>query len=326
MVRTSLFFLLVALTLLATDAARAEDVVYLTPEGQAHGRLAVRGEIVDYTGEAITIAGPTGQPRRYPAERVVNIETKWVDAHQAGRDALAKHDFEAAARRLSEANRAEQRVWARRLILADLMRAYAALGKPEQAGEVLLALVQSDPPTPALAEAPLAWFPDDRVGRAKADAWLAKKDQPVAVLLGASYLLSTSAATDARKALYDLLRQSDPRIVALAEAQLWRSDLPRSDQADVTRWATQAEQLPESLRAGPYYVLGQAYERLGLPDDAALAYLHVPVLFPERRELAARALVERRPAQQPRRLRRGSRRHVDRSGHAVRRHAAAHRS
>jgi len=276
---------------MATRGALAEDVVYLTPEGQEHGRLAVRGEIVDYTGAEVTLAGPTGQPRRYPAERVVELETSWHDAHQAGRDALAKHDFEAAARHLAEANRAEQRVWVRRLILADWMRAYTALGRPEQASELLLALVQSDPSTPALAEAPLAWFPDDRVSRAKAETWLAKTEQPVAVLLGASYLLSTSAATSARQALFELVRHNDPRIAALAEAQLWRSELLRSTPKDITRWAARIEQMPEPLRAGPYFVLGQAYDRLGLPDDAALAYLHLPVLYPERRELAARSLV-----------------------------------
>jgi hypothetical protein len=38
-------------------------------------------------------------------------------------------------------------------------------------------------------------------------------------------------------------------------------------------------------------VLGQAEARLGLADDAAIAYLRVPVLFADRRELAARSLV-----------------------------------
>lgn len=291
MIHTLRFILLFLITLQSATAALAEDVAYLTPEGQDQGRLAVRGEIVDYTGEAITITGPTGSTRRYPAERVVEIETQWQDAHKAGRDALAKHDFEAAARQLAEANRAEKRVWVRRLILADLMRADMALGRPDQAGDLLLALMQSDRSTPALAEAPLAWFPDDRVSRAKAEAWLAKRDQPAAVLMGASYLLSTNSATEARQALYDLLRESDSRIVALAQAQLWRSELMRANANDAAKWAAQIEQLPETLRAGPYFVLGQAYERLGLPDDAALAYMHVPVLFPERRELAARALV-----------------------------------
>jgi len=284
-------FVLLILLSMAAHTALAEDTVYLLPEGQEHGRMAVRGEIVDYTGEAITIAGSAGAPLRYPAEQVLEIETEWHTAHRAGREALANHDFEAAVRHLTEANRAEQRVWVRRLILADLMRAYSALGRPEQAGEVLLAVMQSDPSTPALADAPLAWFPDDRVSRAKAQSWLAKSEQPAAVLLGASYLLSTSAATDARQALFELTRHNDPRITALAEAQLWRSELLRSDADDVARWAARIEQMPETLRAGPYYVLGQAYDRLGLPDAAALAYLHVPLLFPERRELAARALV-----------------------------------
>jgi tetratricopeptide (TPR) repeat protein len=284
--------LLLCVTCVSAVGALAEDVVYLTPEGQDHGRVGVRGEIVDYTGEAITIAQPTGEPRRYPAARVAKIETPWNDAYVAGRAALAKGDIQTAARQLAEANRTEQRVWARRLILADLMRAYASLGQPEQAGDLLVALAQSDPATPAWDDAPLAWFPDDRVSRAKAESWLATRDQPAAVLLGASYLLSTSEATEARQALFELVKHPDPRIATLAEALLWRSALLRANADDAARWAARIEQMPEPLRAGPYYLLGQAYDRLGLPDDAALAYLHLPVLYPARRELAARALVD----------------------------------
>lgn len=272
-------------------AAAAEDVVYLLPEGQEHGRLAVEGEIVDYTGQAITIARPSGQPRRYAAGRVLKIEIEWGDAQEAGRRALAEHDFAAAARHLAEANRVERRVWVRRLILADLMRAYEALGRMEQAGELFLVLVQSDPSTPAFADAPLAWFADDRVGRAQAEAWLNTGDQPAAVLLGASYLLSTTAAPAARQSLVGLLEHPDPRIATLAEAQLWRADLLRATAADAKRWATRIEQMADPLQSGPYFVLGQTRERLDRADDAALAYLRVPVLFPERRELAARALV-----------------------------------
>jgi tetratricopeptide (TPR) repeat protein len=291
MSRTFTSFLLAPLLFLAVRAASAEDIVYLAPEGQDHGRMAVQGEIIDYTGEAITIARPTGPPRRLPASRVLEIETDWHEAHEAGRQAMARHDYAAAARHLTDANRGEDRVWARRLILTDLMRCYAALGRPEQAGELFLAIVQSDPTTPAYAVAPLAWFPDDRVSRAKAENWLGQRDQPAAVLLGASYLLSTTASPAARQALVELVNHGDGPIATLAEAQLWRTDLLRAEAKDADRWAARIEQMDESLRAGPYFVLGQAYDRLGTNDAAALAYLRVPVLFGGQRELAARALV-----------------------------------
>lgn len=275
----------------AVCTALAEDIVYLTPEGQDHGRMAVQGEILDYTGEAITIARPSRQPRRLPASRVLEINTDWQEDHKAGRDAMAEHDFAAATRHLADANRSEDRVWARRLILTDLMRCYSALGRPDQAGELFLAIVQSDPTTPAYANAPLAWFPDDRVSRAKAETWLGQRDQSAAMLLGASYLLSTSAAPASRQALVELVNHGEKPIATLAEAQLWRTELLRVTPKDVERWAARIEQMDEPWRAGPYFVLGQAYDRLGMDDEAALAYLRVPVLFGDRRELAARALV-----------------------------------
>jgi hypothetical protein len=269
-------------------AASAEDVVRLAT---AEDSRSVRGEILDYTGEAITIAGSTGQPRRYPAASVMEIQSAWNEAHQAGRDALASHDYSTAARHLADANRAEPRVWVRRLILTDLMRCHAAIGQVEQAGDLLLAIVASDPTTPAIATAPLAWFPTTAVSQAKAEAWLAGGDQPAAVLLGASHLQSTSSAALARAALAKLLNHSDARLVALAEAQMWRAEVVRATPADAARWARRVEQMPESVRAGPYFVLAQAFARLGLADEAALAYLRVPVLFADRRELAARSLV-----------------------------------
>jgi len=276
---------------LAAQSARAEDVVYLKPAGSDAGRATLRGNILDYTGQFITIERATGEPRRYPAGRVLDIQTEWTEPHRAGRDALAKHDYQTAAQNLSDADRVEPRVWARRMILADLMRCHEALGQPQQAGVLFLVLAQSDPTTPAYADAPLAWFADDRVSRTQAEAWLGTQEQPAAVLLGASHLLTTTEGGPARQALSGLMRHDDARVAALAEAQLWRAEVVRATPADAARWARRVEQMPESVRAGPYFVLGQAYDRLGMADEAMLAYLRAPLLTETRRELAARALV-----------------------------------
>jgi tetratricopeptide (TPR) repeat protein len=270
------------------SSARAEDVVRLATE---HGSRAVRGEILDYTGETMSIQVPSGQTRQYPSAGVVEIETTWNDAHRAGRDAYNARDYRAAAGQLLVANRQETRVWARRVILTELMQCYEAAGQLEQAGDTFLAIVASDGATPAFAVAPIAWFPTTAVRQAKAEAWLASDDQPAAVLLGASYLQSTSSAAVARAALAKLVNHPNRLLASLAEAQLWRGEVFRATPADVDRWAARVEQMPEALRAGPYFVLGQTYGRLGQVDDAALAYLRVPVLFGERRELAARSLL-----------------------------------
>lgn len=72
---------------------------------------------------------------------------------------------------------------------------------------------------------------------------------------------------------------------------MWRLDIPRVSVDGVERWEEGLEQIPESLRAGPYFVIGEALARLGEHDRAALAYLRVPVLHETNRQLAARALV-----------------------------------
>ena len=282
-----------ALLVVACSAwfAHAEDVVNLTSEG-GHGRVTIRGEIINYTGKTITITCAGGPPIHYPAARVVDIQTVWTAGHDAGRAAISRREFDAAARHLADANRAETRVWVRRLILTDWMLCYDALGQPERAGDLFVVLAESDPATPAYAAAPLAWFSDDRVRRVKAESWLGRHEQPAAVLLGSSYLLSTTAAAIARPSLTELTNHPDPRIAALAEAQLWRLDLSVATRRDVERWDERIGQMPQDVRAGPYFVLGQAYARLGMSDRSALAYLRVPILFDGRRELAARALVE----------------------------------
>jgi tetratricopeptide (TPR) repeat protein len=274
-----------------TAGALAEDIIYLKPGGEASGRVTLRGTILDYTGEAITIDRSPAPPRRYPAERVLGFETEWNSAHQAAQAALAERDYSTAARQLADANRVEERVWVRRLILADLMRCYEAAGHLEQAGDVFLAIVASDPSTPAFTEMPLPWFADDRVSRAKAQAWLNAPNESSAQLLGASWLLMTTAGAAAQPALKKLAASKDTRIAALAEAQLWRAELIRATAADAEQWESRVEQMPESVRAGPYVVLGQLYDRLGQTDAAALAYLRVPLLYSRRRESAARALV-----------------------------------
>ena len=48
--------------------------------------------------------------------------------------------------------------------------------------------------------------------------------------------------------------------------------------------------MPAELRAGPYYVVGTARAQWQQPERAALAFLRVPILYPENRRLAASAL------------------------------------
>ena len=49
--------------------------------------------------------------------------------------------------------------------------------------------------------------------------------------------------------------------------------------------------MPQSIRGGPYFLLGRAHARHGQSEQAALAFLRIPINFPEDRTLAAQALL-----------------------------------
>lgn len=285
-------FLIALAKIVLTPFSGGADTVVMAPASPGAPAYEVEGEIVDFTGKALTMARPGGTPRAYPADRVLKVETKWNDKHASGRAAMRKRDFGPAIGFLTAAEREEQRVWVRRMIVAELVECYAARGDWERAGDLFIILAQSDPATSAFTFAPLAWFPTTAVRPEKAREWLARTDSPAAVLLGASYLLTNAADSQAAaQALRGLAKGGDEQVAALAESQLWRLDIPRVSVDGVERWEEGLEQIPESLRAGPYFVIGEALARLGEHDRAALAYLRVPVLHETNRQLAARALV-----------------------------------
>ena len=78
----------------------------------------------------------------------------------------------------------------------------------------------------------------------------------------------------------------------MAQAQIWRAQVTVADASQLAGWQQAIAQMPEAVRAGPYFLLGQAWARQGQSDKAALALLRVPLVYPENRALAARSLLE----------------------------------
>ncbi|MBW3597415.1 MAG: hypothetical protein KY475_09080, partial [Planctomycetes bacterium] len=121
-------------------------------------------------------------------------------------------------------------------------------------------------------------------------AWLAS-DNDVAALIAASWLLSTDQQAPAAEKLRELAMHEDSRIARLAEAQRWRTQHATATAAEVERWRQVVERIPETLRAGPHFLVGQAQARLDDSPTAALTLLRVPVLYPQHRNLAAESLL-----------------------------------
>jgi tetratricopeptide (TPR) repeat protein len=275
--------------------AAAEDTVYISTGAETGGYSKWTGEVLEYTGVELRMRLSGGLERSFPAERVLRIETRYGPEHREADSRFAQGKFDEALALYGPARRSEPREWVRRQITAQMVWCYRALGRLEEAGEEFRVLVQSDPTTPYFACIPLAWMPSPAsiILERTARQWLDQDEIPAAVLLGASHLMSTSSRAAALAKLKRLTTGTqDGRIAFLALAQTWRAAVVTADPEQIKAWNETIERMPESLCAGPYYVLGQAWAQRQAWEQAALAWLRIPILYAEHRELAARALLD----------------------------------
>ncbi len=274
--------------------AKAEDVVVLRPTpSNAHPR-PIKGEILDYTGRELRIQLATGRQRSIKPELVERVDTARCAEHESGDRLFAGGEFRAAESKYREAieSNREVRPWVRREILAQIVWCYTNIGQAEQAGQVFLMLIQRDPDTLYFDCIPLAWTDEapSRELAARAASWLAATDHPVAVLLGASHLLTTDRRAAALQQLRILSEGEQPRVAWLAQTQIWRTETAGSTADQLAAWSRLLDASDEALRAGPYFVLGTALARHD-GRKAALALLEVPIMYPRQQRLAAAALL-----------------------------------
>lgn len=283
------------LWLIATPVA-AQDQVVLQTEGTS-SRLTMPCQIVDYTGERITVQFKSGAAQKtYPAEQVIEVRTAWLESHELGRKLLSERKLDEATRALQAALVAEKRDWVRREILSLLIRCSLRSGDRASAGTRFLQLLKSDPTTRQFGLIPLIWASESVSGAAKSQArdWL-KQESDVARMLGASLLLDDGAAGDtAAQELQALQRSTDERVRLLAQAQSWRLKLRALEIGDLelNRWDTRIHEMPTKLRGGPSYLLGRGWAMRREHDRAATALLWTALMDDSDARLAARAGVE----------------------------------
>jgi Flp pilus assembly protein TadD len=104
-------------------------------------------------------------------------------------------------------------------------------------------------------------------------------------------LLATDRREQALETLGQLTSCPDPRVALLAEAQQWRGAVVTASLKDAERWEQQVSRLDASLQAGPWFVVGQGLARHNQHPRAALAFLRVPILYPDDRDLTAESLL-----------------------------------
>ncbi len=285
-----------AAVFLLSAMTHAQDTVTIA-SGGAGGYTKFTGRIVDYTGRQLLLELAGRGQRSFPAGQVLHVETPYGPKHTAADEAFAKGEFDRAWTLYRQAVDIDEepRRWVRRQIFARIVRCHRALDRTAEAGAWFLLLSESDPDTPYFDCIPLAWTPRPLPTALEETArqWI-QREEPAAVLLGASHLLGSTAALRAMALakLRRLTTVSDQRIAKLALAQTWRTATVNVDKAQLDTWAGLIEKMPEALAAGPYFVLGRARAQRQQWEPAALAWMRVAILYPQQRTLAARSLAD----------------------------------
>lgn len=287
-------FALVALSDAPHGATTAfgEDVVTIrTGRAGQESTRRIFGTIVDLRGGRMTVFR-SGREESFDTSKIIRYETTHLPQQIEGDRLFRARNYPAALTQYREAVEREKRNWVRREILAAMTTCRRNLGQFDVACETFLIVYEADKQTRHLNAIPLAW----RSERAppplasRAEEWLRADEEGAAQLMAASWLLSGPRRAQAVSALQSLTDNKDKRIAQLAQAQLWRTKLVTARETEAPVWEAFVERIPEDLRAGPYFMLGQLLSRLKKPEQAALAYLRTPVLFPHERLLCEQSL------------------------------------
>lgn len=277
--------------MVASAGAGADTVTYETSKGIT---VTLTGEIVEFTGEQLVLRQPGGIDSAIPVDRIQSFDTAWLPDYQQAAGLRKSGKLAEALEKYRSALRSEKRRWAQRRILSEVVRLYTETGQHEQAAAMFLILLGDDPTTQYFDAIPLAWKAQQPSAalQLRAEGWMTAKDNSAAALIGASWLLPTAKRGSALTVLKRLAGDEDPRVAALAKAQVWQTEVVTATPETAARWESLVEEMPADVRAGPYLVLGRAWSHCGRHDQAALAMMRVPILYAAGKSLAAEALAE----------------------------------
>lgn len=201
------------------------------------------------------------------------------------RDALAHY---------KKALSASLRRWIEVEILAQIIRCEAQLGFYAQAIQHFADLNELEPEMTdeTFTCIPMVWQAIPGDGRAEETAFTALKTHlnvPSVVVMSASFLLFSPRGKDLPQKLKMLAENRDTRVALLAEALTWRLDLMNVTPEKAALWRSRIEAFPPELRAGPCFVVGQAFLRLKEYDAAALAFLKTAWVYTDSPALSQEA-------------------------------------
>ncbi len=259
------------------------------------GEIVVSCFISDYNASVIRYRlkddGPT---LTQSADQVSEVETPLSESHIKGLRLFAEQKIQEANEQFRAALTSEPRAWVRRDLLAMLVRCAFHRGDYAAAGNNFLAILRSDSNSRHLALAPLLWTQSTptKEHRNEALAWKLRNEEVAGLLSASALLMDAEHGAAARNQMLRLADFAEQPWRQLAKMQLWRTEIQRNQvsSADLDLWAADIRFLPDELRGGPWYTLGDAYRLKQQHGQAAAAYLWVPLVYGENVHLAAIAM------------------------------------
>jgi len=293
---------LAALAGLLTSATRAEDVVILSSPTKTEAFTRLSGEVLDFTGRGLRWRMANGRELEYPALQVLRIETTRSPQQLAGDELFKNDEFAAAEDKYRAALTHEKRDWVRRELLAASVRCQRELGNWPGAARIFEGLVTSDPDTIYVEVAPLAWEGPRTIDATPTvesaaalemmkctEGWLNDRAPRPLQLVAASWHLGTPRDADAVAAFQRLTQAPASHVGPLANVQVQRYQFSALTPTLIDRWEHMLSTYAQAWCAGGWHMVGTAASRLGLQDRAALAWLRIPALYADQRQLGARA-------------------------------------
>ena len=270
----------------------AQDVVVVRSK-DTRAVATRKGEVLDYTGESLTLRLSSGRTLRIESNRVLSLETKRAESHQLAARLFQQGKYEAALQNYRLAEREEKRSWMLREIFAKEVQCFQNKGDMVAAAQRFLLILGSDPTARCFDVIPLMWTVPRNlapVEEQSARQWL--RGATVAErLIGASWMIATAQRSQAINNLESLAADQDLRIGFLAESQLWRIKLVTVSADEVVVWRQRIQRMPEELRAGPCFLLGKGLARQERFLDASLELLRIPILHTHLQTLVPEALL-----------------------------------
>jgi len=273
----------------------SEDRVTLQPEN-SEGLLTLTGDILDFTDTTVLMRVRTHGEQRYAASQVVAFDVFRNEAQRLGEEHLTKGDTDSAIDAFEQALAAEQRDWLRQEILAGLVRTHRQRGELDRASTRFVELISREPLSRQWRVAPLVWAPESISDalRRQAKTWLVARDEAGKLLRASMLLDDPEAGASAQLELKRLAGEAEQRVRSLAAAQLWRLDLQGAGLTDIEldRRRRAIEQMPESIRGGPWYLLGQFHLRRRELEESVAAMMWLPLIHDGDEVLASRAMFD----------------------------------